>query len=188
LAGRHGRNGEARQRSNEGSLRTALDSRYFDLLRKKKLVDTFSEDFLRVLGCGRPSIHHYIRRLHNLALGLGWLPFPILAAKLWPKPQFKQKRAITLKEHKHILGAEMNAERNLFYQLLWEIGAAQSDAAALQADQIDWSARTLSFQRKKTGAWCHMVFGKALGNFETIAERRATFSENLTDELLILFY
>lgn len=69
------------------------------------------------------------------------------------KPRFKDKRAVTAEEHQRILAAEKNPGRSLFYRLLWEIGAAQSDAAALRAEQIDWKTRTLSFQRMKTGTW-----------------------------------
>lgn len=81
---------------------------------------------------------HYLRRLHNLAIGLGWLALPVLAPKLWPKPQYKIKRGITPDEHAKILADVKNAERNFYYQLLWEIGASQSDAAALTTENIDW--------------------------------------------------
>jgi integrase len=84
-------------------------------------------------------------------LSLGWLPVPILTPRLWPKPQPKPKRGLTLEEHQRILAAEKNAERNLFYQLLWEVGAAQSDAAALTAENVDWTARTISYFRMKPG-------------------------------------
>jgi hypothetical protein len=37
----------------------------------------------------------------------------------------------------------------LYYQLLWEIGSSQSDAAKLTAENIDWKQRTLIYQRQK---------------------------------------
>jgi hypothetical protein len=43
---------------------------------------------------------------------------------LWPKVETKPKRAITKEEHERILAAENNPARRLYYQLLWETGAA----------------------------------------------------------------
>ena len=62
---------------------------------------------------------------------------------------FKQKRAITAAEHAAIVARELNAERRDFYELLWHTGAAQSDAACLLAEDINWSSRTISYSRKK---------------------------------------
>jgi len=50
----------------------------------------------------------------------------------------------------------------LYYQLLWEIGASQSDAAGLRAENIDWSTRLLSYQRQKTGEWAYLKIGPRL--------------------------
>jgi integrase len=140
----------------------AMKSRTFDSIRAQKLIETTSEDFLAILNTSKVSANHYLRRLHNLALGLGWLPSPVLAPKLWPKPRFKEKRAITLKEHQLIIAAEKNHERKLFYELLWQIGASQSDAASLNAEQIDWTTGTVSYQRLKTGEWAQLRMGKDL--------------------------
>ncbi|HEX3800519.1 MAG TPA: hypothetical protein VH413_17635 [Verrucomicrobiae bacterium] len=112
----------------------AMKCQAFNQLRRVKLIDTTAEDFLTILNVGKVSVAHYLKRLHNLAVGLGWLSHPILAPKLWPKLRFKSKRGITLAEHQNILNAEKNPERNLYYQLLWEIGSAQSDAAVLTAE------------------------------------------------------
>src|SRR5258708_29946770 len=90
----------------------AMRCKAFDRIRDRKLIETSSGDLLAVLNVGKVSVNHYLRRLHNLALGLGWISVPILAPKLWPKPRFKEKRAITLEEQKRILAAETNAERN----------------------------------------------------------------------------
>ena len=76
----------------------AMKAKAFDRLRGVKLVETNAEDFLSVLNGGKVSVAHYLKRLHNLALGLGWLAFPVLAPRLWPKLKFKPKRAITLEE------------------------------------------------------------------------------------------
>ena len=132
-------------------------------LRPVKLIDTTAEDFLTILNRRKVSEAHYLKRLHNLAVGLGWLGHPVLAPKLWPKLHYKPKRGITLTEHTRILEAEKNAERKLYYQLLWETGAAQSDAARLTADNIDWETRVLTYFRMKTGEQAQLAIGKALG-------------------------
>lgn len=72
----------------------------------------------------------------------------------------KKKRAITLEEHEQIIAAEVNPERKDFYELLWQTGASQGDAAWLNAqDDIDWSNRTIRFFRQKTGTVVYQSFG-----------------------------
>jgi integrase len=139
-----------------------MKSPAFDSLRNRKLLETTAEDLLVTLRHPQMSVGHYLRRLHNLALTLGWLPVPILAPILWPRLHPKPARGITLEEHLRILAAEKNAERNLFYQLLWEIGASQSDAAALTSENIDWPNRTLTYFRMKTGERAQMAIGRGL--------------------------
>jgi integrase len=99
--------------------------------------------------CGAHSVNHYLRRLHNLALNLAWLAWPILAKHAWPKIIAARRRAITLEEHERIIAAEQNAERRAYYQLLWETGCSQTDAANLTADEIDRSSRLLVYHRMK---------------------------------------
>lgn len=140
----------------------AMKSKAFNPIRKIKLVETTAEDLLAVVSCRKVSVVHYLKRLHNLALGLGWIAFPVLAPRLWPKPNYKPKRAITLEEHQRILAAEKNPERNLYYQLLWEVGASQSDAAMLSADNIDREMNTLFYSRLKTGEQAQLSISKKL--------------------------
>ena len=132
------------------------------LIRNKPLVQTGSQDLLALLRNAKVSEAHYLRRLHNLAVGLGWLPMPVLAPRLWPRVEWKDKRGITAEEHERILGAERNAERRLYYQLLWEVGASQSDAAALKTKDVDWPSRTLTYFRMKTGEQAQMAISKRL--------------------------
>lgn len=146
----------------------AVDSKAFDLIRNKPLVTTTSEDLKAVLKKGGSATNNYLRRLHNLALGNGWISFPIIAPKLWEKPAKSAKRGITLEEHEKIIAAEANEERRNYYQMLWEIGAAQTDCALLTAENIDWNRRVLSYQRKKTGEWSHLGIGPAL---ETLLQK-----------------
>ena len=131
-------------------------------LQNLKLLETTAEDLMRVLKAGGVQANGYVRCLHNLAVGLGWLPWPVLPSKLWPTVRTKPKRAITREEHHAIIAAEQNVERRFYYEVLWEIGAAQMDGALLQAENIDWQQRILSFQRRKTGEWCHLQIGKRL--------------------------
>jgi len=98
---------------------------------------------------GSSSTNHYLRRLHNLAIGLGWLNWPILPPRLWPKVEWRRKRGITWAEHQRIVSAETNPERRLYYELLWEIGGSQTDVATLSADNIDLDNRLLWYQRHK---------------------------------------
>jgi integrase len=148
--------------SSKARYRRALKCQAFDRLRSKKLLETTAEDFLAVLNEGKVSAAHFLKRVHNFALGIGWLFVPVLAPRLWPKPQTKSKRAITQAEHGRILEAEKNPERNLFYQLLWEIGASQSDAAALTHENIDRPTQTLTYFRMKTGEQAQLVISKKL--------------------------
>ena len=91
----------------------------------------------------------YLRRIHNHALGMEWLLKSVIPRLQWPKPVFKEKRAIMAEEHAAIIQREQNAERRDFYELLWLTGAAQSDGACLQAEDINWQSRTICFTRKK---------------------------------------
>lgn len=140
----------------------AVKSQAFDGLRLRRVVETTSDDFISILRTAKPSTNHFLRRLHNLALGLGWLPWAILPPRLWPDIRLKKKRSITAGEHSSVLEAEQNPERRSFYEMLWETGAAQTDVAMLTAANIDWSTRVLSYQRCKTGEWAHLIVGDTL--------------------------
>jgi hypothetical protein len=129
----------------------AMRSKAFDTIRLAPLIQTKAEQIRAILEDCTVSTAHYLKRLHNLAYGLGWLPSPVLPPKQWPKLQFKAKRGITAEEHERIVAAEKNVERKFYYQLLWEIGASQSDAAALSAANVDWKKQSLRYNRMKTG-------------------------------------
>ena len=157
-----------------------MQSRSFDAIRSKKLMETTAVDLLAILNGGKVSVSHYLKRLHNLALSLGWLPLSRARPPHYgPKPCFKAKRGITLAEHQRILAAEKNAERNLFYQLLWEIGSSQSDAAMLTDENIDWHARTLTYFRMKTGEQAQLAISKKNGgDFGAVTNHRPTVSQD----------
>jgi len=148
--------------SSQRRCRREMRSKPFNLLRDRCLLETTAEELLTVMRSGTKSTNHFLRRLHNLAVGLGWLAWPILAPKLWPRIEVHSRRAITWDEHQRIVTTECNAERRLYYELLWETGAAQSDAADLTNAAIDWETRVLAYHRHKTGQLARLTIGARL--------------------------
>lgn len=134
----------------------------YNSIRHKPLVETTVDDFFRVLNTGGAATNHTLHCLHNLAIGLNWLPAPIIAPKLWPPIKKRSRRGITATEHAKIIQDENNEERRHFYQMLWEIGAAQTDTANLAAENVDWRSKTLTFYRQKTGSMAKLAIGPSL--------------------------
>jgi integrase len=134
----------------------------FDLIGKLPLLETNAEHILKVIRTGTVSTNHYLRRLHNFALEMNWLPKSIVPRRQWPKPVYKEKRAITQTEHEKIIANENNPERRAFYQLAWHMGAAQTDLATLTAEDVDWEQKTIGFFRRKTGTVARLHFGPAV--------------------------
>jgi integrase len=128
-------------------------SKAYDPIRLKPLAQTTAADLLAILHANGNGVGHYLRRLHNLAVDLGWLAWPILAKRAWPKIRSRQKRAITANEHAAVIASEKNGERRAYYELLYETGAAQTDGATLTAEDIDWKNGVLVYRRKKLGAF-----------------------------------
>jgi integrase len=81
---------------------------------------------------------------------MDWIPKAVIPKRQWPAIQFKDKRAITFAEHQAIISREKNPERKKFYELCWHLGGSQGDIACLNAEDVDWENRTISFTRKKT--------------------------------------
>src|ERR1700733_8451726 len=129
----------------------AMKDKAFDLIPNLPILETHSAHFLKVLELGRVSTNVYLRRIHNFALDMNWLAWSILPKRQWPKVKFKEKRAITLEEHKRIIAAEVNPERKALYQLCWHLGASQGDIANLKGEDVDWTSNTVGFTRKKSG-------------------------------------
>ena len=144
---------------------TAMKDAAFDPIREQALLETRAEHLLKVLRSGTVCTNVYLRRMHNFALDMNWLPKSVLPRKQWPKPVYKDKRAITLKEHEAIVARELNPERRGFYQLAWHLGAAQTDLAMLKAEDVDWEQRIVSFFRRKTKSVARLHFG---GEIEAI--------------------
>jgi hypothetical protein len=140
-------------------------SKAYDPIRHKPLAQTTAVDVLAVLHANGSCVGHYLRRLHNLAVDLGWVAWPILAKRAWPKIRSQQKRAITAEEHAAVIASEKNTERRAYYELLYETGAAQTDAANLTAEDIDSRNGVLIYRRKKLGPFsqpCRLTIGNKL--------------------------
>lgn len=139
----------------EGAIRQkALDS-----LRSLRVMETRPEHFLDVLAAGTVATNVYLRRIHQFAISMTWLPWPVLAKRQWPAIRYRAKRAITAEEHQRIVTGDSNAERKAFYEMAWHVGAAQIDLATLQAEDVDWQGRIISFKRHKTGTPVVLRFG-----------------------------
>jgi len=153
-----------KQEANQHRWRTAAKDKAFAILLPQVIIETQGETLLKVLQCGTVSTNVYLRRLHNFCIDMNWLPWPLIPKRQWPAVRFKEKRGITHEEHCKIVEREQNPERKAFYQLAWHLGASQSDLAHLQAEDVDWPSRVISFFRMKT-RWRgkqppHIRFGK----------------------------
>ncbi|HSI86576.1 MAG TPA: tyrosine-type recombinase/integrase [Candidatus Methylacidiphilales bacterium] len=129
----------------------AFRSQPFARLRKVTLMDTEADHLFAVLEHKRAgnSAHHYLKRIHNYALHLGWLLSPVMADAAWPSVRKKHFQAITEEEHALIIAKETNTERRLYYELLWETGGSQSDIAELEWSRVDKETNTIEFFRQK---------------------------------------
>jgi len=136
---------------NQKRWNTAIKDKAFDLIRHRLLIQTLPEQFLEVLRQGKVSTNVFLRRIHNFALDMNWLPHSVIPKRQWPKVHYKEKRAITWEEHQRIIAAEVNPERRAHYQLCWHLGGSQGDIASLKGEDVNWEDNTVSFTRKKTG-------------------------------------
>jgi integrase len=143
---------------------SAMREEPFNQIRAMTVLETRAEHLLAVLAKGTLSTNVYLRRVHNFALDMNWLPWPILPRKRWPKVEFKPKRGITAEEHRKVLAGERNPEWRTYYQMLWHTGGSQTDVANLSAANVDWNTKIISFLRKKTGSLVQLHFGTELEN------------------------
>lgn len=153
---------ELKHGTNQRRWQRAVKEKSFDSLRQLPILETRAEDFLRVLHAGSVSTNNYLRRLHNFALDMDWLPWPVLPKRQWPPIRYKEKRAITHDEHELILSREKNVEMVAFIWCCWHLGGSQSDVARLKAEDIDWNTQVVSFFRSKTGTAQIVHFGSQL--------------------------
>jgi site-specific recombinase XerD len=171
---------------------SAMRDQAFDLIRCRKLIETTSEHFVQVMAAGTISTNMFLRRLHNYATGMHFLPWPVLPKRLWPAVHHKERRAITPEEHQRIIEREHNPEIRAYYQLLWHLGGSQTDIADLTAQDIDWKDRTVSYQRRKTGVPVIITFGaeaasvlESLPKFGPLFPSMARIKENHRAKMFI---
>jgi integrase len=139
--------------------RAARDPALASLLGRL-VIETQAEHFLAVLRAGSVSTNVHLRKLNNFCLDMGWLPWPVLPRRQWPKFEFKEKRAITPEEHQTIVAREPNPETRSFYELLWHLGGSQTDVATLTAANVDWVDRVVCYTRNKTGVVSRLHLGQ----------------------------
>jgi len=137
----------------------ASKEKAFDLIRERPVIETHAEELLHVLKSGTVSTNVYLRRVHNFAMDMNWLSWPIIPKRQWPAVHYKEKRAITVDEHHRIVAREKNTERKAFYELCWHLGGSQSDIAHLAAEDIEWNGQYLSYSRQKTAVTSLIHFG-----------------------------
>jgi integrase len=147
---------------------------------------------LQVLNAGTISTNMFLRRLHNFAIGMHWLPWPVLPRLKWPAVEHKERRAITADEHRIIIEREHNPEIRAYYQLLWHLGGSQTDIAELAAEDIDWKDRTISYHRRKTAVPVVITFGadaasvlESLPKFGALFPSMARIKENHRAKMFI---
>ena len=148
-----------KQGENQNRWHTAIKDKAFDGIRRRVLIETRAEELIEAVQHGTVSTNVFLRKLHNFCVGMNWLPWPVVPKAQWPAVRFKAKRAITLSEHRTILTHEVNPERRAFYELAWHLGASQGDLAGLNAEDIDWREKVISYQRLKTGSVALLHFG-----------------------------
>jgi integrase len=152
---------DAKHGSTKARWQRSVKHTAFDHIRRRPIIETHAEHFLAVLKTGTLSTNLHLRQLQNFTLDLNWLPRPIIPRRQWPKVRFRDRRAITRSEHEKIVAADPNAERRVFYEVAWHLGASQTDIALLTSDNIDWQARVIAFLRLKTRQPCVVHFGDA---------------------------
>jgi integrase len=126
---------------------SASKDKAFDRIRSRLLIETHGEHLFDALNSGTVSTNAFLRKMHNFALDMNWLPASVIPKRQWPAIHYKDKRAIMFEEHQKILAAEVNSERRTFYRLCWQLGASQGDIASLKGEDIDWTNNTVSFFR-----------------------------------------
>jgi hypothetical protein len=67
---------------NQARWLSAIKTKSFDVIRHQPVLGTTAEQFLRVLENGTVSTNVFLRRLHNFALDMNWLPCPVIAIVL----------------------------------------------------------------------------------------------------------
>lgn len=122
----------------------------WDKIKRTPVADTSGTDFLDLLEQGGKMTQQYLASLQTLAIDMGIRSHVVLPKKYWPKQIKITRRAITEEEHR-LLILNIHSQRwRLFLSLLWETGAAQSDAANFRIELLQQDH--LVYRRLKTGS------------------------------------
>ena len=151
---------EAKRDTTRRRYERAVKEKRLDGLRHLPLLQTRPAHILQAIEGGTVSTNIFLRRLHNFALTLNWLPWPIMNHRQWPRVRFKPRRGITREEHEKLVAGERNSERRAFLELLWHVGAAQVDLVSLTAENVDWENRTIIYHRRKNNSLAILRFGE----------------------------
>jgi len=121
----------------------------WDRLRKLEVDQTTGADFLDLMHQGGQMTQIYLSAIQQLALDIGARTHVVLPRKMWPKIHKVTKRAITENEHRMLCSNMQSRSWKTFLQILWETGAAQSDAASFRIEKL--AGDILEYNRMKTG-------------------------------------
>ena len=125
-----------------------LGNKRWDKLKQLPIAATNGCDFLALLNSGGTKTKVYLGTLQNLALEMGLLTHPVLPKRLWPKLPKRPVRAITEKEHRRLRSNLCTVRWRCFLDILWETGAAQTDAASLRIEEL--TGGVIVYERCKT--------------------------------------
>jgi len=64
--------------------RIAAKDKALPEILNRPLIETRAEHLLRAMEIGKVSTNVYLRRIHNFALAMSWLPAPIIPKRQWP--------------------------------------------------------------------------------------------------------
>jgi hypothetical protein len=81
---------------------SAMRDTAFDLIRHRKLIEISSQHFVQILNAGTISANMFLRRLHNDAIGMHWLPWPILIIETKAEHLFACLKAGTVSTNVHL--------------------------------------------------------------------------------------
>jgi integrase len=140
-----GKTGSTRER-----LERAGKDKAYGPLWIRPLLETKPDELNKVVEAGTVATNVFLRRMHNYAFDMDWLPVRIISKRLWKKIVYGETRAITQKEHQKVIAKELNKERRSFYELCWYTGGSQGDVASLCAEDIDCEKNTIKYRRRKT--------------------------------------
>ena len=146
-----GRDGVFCDRSNDNTRmrhERVVRTKPMQFLKCKRLIETTADDFFEALKLGTNSTIAFLQTLHNDALGMGWIPAPILPRKMWPKMKKKEKRAITEAEHITLMAAVDDGMASVFSIALVHRRERRPTRANLTIANIDWKNRVLTYSAR----------------------------------------